>query len=196
MITEENYNTSSVILIANTTNLYYLDESNLLQGTTYYYVIIGTNISTNSTISNCESVIITFIPQNPQFLELYIFTNWKDVEIQWTNVLYALNYCIYISSQKGFNPSEINLFNTTGANSSLLTNLNDGIYYIRVKSIGQYGNSSYSNELTLEVLLFIPVAPDNPWPLIILLVSLFSVSTITIFSYFWIHIKKHKKRIE
>jgi len=196
MITEENYNTSSVILIANTTNLYYLDESNLLQGTTYYYVIIGTNISTNSTISNCESVIINYIPQKPQFLELYILTNWKDAEIEWTSILYALNYCIYISSQKGFTPSESNFFNITNINSSFLTNLDEGIYYIKIKSIGQFGNSSYSNELTLEVVLFIPVDPDNPWPLIILLISLFSVSTITIFSYFWIYIKNQKKRME
>ena len=192
VITEENYNSSSVSLIANITDTSFIDESNFNQGFTYYYVIIGTNITDNSTISNYRSVIMNIIPQVPSFTNLHLITYWEDIKIVWSNILYALNFSVYISNQKGFTPSTENLFNITNINSSLFTGLSHGMYYIRVRALGQYGNSNFSDELLIEVILFIPIKPDNPLLLLLLLIGTISISSIIIFSYFWVYLRNEK----
>jgi len=193
-ISEGDYPSSNIKVLENISDYSYIDTLNMTQGITYYYIILGSNWVQNSTISNCVNVSIQYIPQTPEFSSSNLILNVKDITISWQDIDYALFYVIYISSEKGFNPSSENVYGITYSSLVKINNLNEGIYYMRIKSVGVFGNSSYSEELTIEIRIFVEVPPANPWPLLILLVSLFSASTVVIFLYFWIYLKRQREK--
>ncbi len=194
-ITEETITDINVKLLGNVSTNNFIDSSEFVQANTYYYAIVGSDYSRNSSLSNCVSVLINLIPHPPKFSSNYFIFTQRDIFFSWSNEYYANSYKVYLSSENGFIPSESNLFSTAYSNYVMIENLGDGIYYLRIKSIGFYGNSTYSEQITIEMKTFVYITPDNPWLLFILILSFLAISTIVIFSYFWYYIK-NKQRIQ
>ncbi len=191
-ITNQTYKDPFVRILANITGCSYTDNIDLVQGNTYYYAIFGSDYIKNSSVSNCLTAIMNFVPKPPAFISLNLKVDQKNVFVSWDSILYAFEYAIYLSSDGGFNPSETNLLRITPENYISIENLNDGTYYLRVKAIGQYGNSSYSEELIIEIEIIIEVEPDDPTLLLSIIFGILLISTIIIFSYFWIYFKKQE----
>jgi len=192
-ITINNFQDSMVKLLGNVSTNYFTDNLNIEQGKTYYYVIIGSDYLRNSSISNCVSVLINIIPEPPKF-ETYDLKFYKEkIKISWDDVSYAIGYKIYFSSKKDFNPTEKMSIAYITYNFIIIDNLEEGIYYLKVKSVGIYGNSSYSDELTIEIIIRKKISSDNPWPLLIMILIALIGANLIIFSYFWIYFNKFKK---
>ncbi|MFO8019022.1 MAG: hypothetical protein R6U96_10325 [Promethearchaeia archaeon] len=188
-ITKENYTHPSVSVLGNTSTSSYTDSSDFAQGETYYYAIIASNYSKNSTISNNVYTQIRYIPIAPYFESTSMRFDPENI-LSWENILYAISYKIYLSTKTGFNVSEkdnIKIYEVM-TNEFSLSNLSQGNYYLRVKSIGEYGNSSLSEELTLEIRK--EIKPDDFTTIFLFIITSLSISTIVIISYFWLFLRK------
>ncbi|UYP44744.1 hypothetical protein NEF87_001029 [Candidatus Lokiarchaeum ossiferum] len=147
--------------IATTTSSYYYDE-NLPDGT-YYYVIIAANKNGNSSISNCESVIVHNVPpEAPNLHEFYPLVDKDgDVKVDWNYIDEADEYHVYrsntlITSIEGMAPIA-----TRSPYSTYYYdyNLPNGIYYYVVVAVNGNGYSSLSQCQNVTVLLSAPDAP-------------------------------------
>jgi hypothetical protein len=119
---------------------------------TYYYVIVSSNGTHDSTISNCINV--TFISISTPILTLnsLSFTIEPNISISWTSVSDVINYKIYRSTNSitniaGLTP--IATINNTSYNETLPTL---GTYYYVVIATTEYGNSSLSNQIVINYL--------------------------------------------
>ncbi|MFX1293736.1 MAG: FG-GAP-like repeat-containing protein [Promethearchaeota archaeon] len=117
----------------------------------YYYVIIAENFVGNSSISNCENVIVA-IPPSPTnitsithsfYYNLVIYH--EEVQVNWSGVAEATSYYVYrdisnITSIVGLVP----MANTTSLsyNENITT---EGTYYYVIVTSNGWANSSLSN---------------------------------------------------
>ncbi|MHA1270221.1 MAG: hypothetical protein ACTSPY_10580 [Candidatus Helarchaeota archaeon] len=112
----------------------------------YYYVIVAGNPIGNSSISNCENVTASVLPNSPTLNEIipkidpdgYISLNWSD-EIAITTY-YVYRDTSFISNITGLNP----IATVVDSNYTDYIQIN-GIYYYVIVSKNDLGNSSISN---------------------------------------------------
>jgi hypothetical protein len=193
-ISETSIQNISNYLIGFTSSFNFVD-SNTVQNLTYYYVIMGSNLIINSTLSNCVNVTMNIIPVYPTFQIKSLIFNQHTIRIEWPSVQYATEYKIYTSRSKNFTASGATYLMTVYDNWVELENYADGYYYFKIKTVGLYGESGPSEELTVFKKVLIYVDSDNPLLLITLLLGITSATTITIFSYFWLYLKKQERNI-
>lgn len=188
--------TCTAIPLDNVSSCSYIDSKNNMQGVTYYYAIIGGNYEKNSSISNLVSVQIQYIPSIPELFYTYIKKKETEFTIEWKEVSYSLNYAVYLSKFKNFEPNRANLYSITETNSLELKNLPENKYYVKIKALGQYGNSSISEFITIEVILQIPVPKDNTnFLLNVVIIGIFLLTIIN-FAYIYYYTRFKKKNIQ
>ncbi|MHA1273522.1 MAG: hypothetical protein ACTSQP_17015 [Promethearchaeota archaeon] len=185
-ITEQNLHDANTILLGVVNETYFTD-TNVEQGKEHFYVIIGTNGSKNSTISNCMSVSIRIIPSAPIFDNYYLIFERSNIRIEWAPVKYAMGYKIYISKDKDFLCTEKYFLTYSEINHVNIENLEDGIYYIRIISFGNYGNSAPSEILTINIIIT-EQYNNNDYSLIIYIVFIINTLLIIIILAYY-----HKK---
>jgi hypothetical protein len=155
--------------IANPTTTTFQDLG-LFNGT-YYYAIVATNLSGNSTLSNIQSISIT-IPPPPSYVPFApnlapITPNPSatgNITLDWNDVDGATSYYVYretttITSTSGLIPiahPTISTYQDLG--------LLNGTYHYAIVATNASGNSSLSNIRTITVALppppnFVPFAP-------------------------------------
>jgi len=138
--------------IVQTENTNYIDTLTIYD--TYYYVVVSTNGTHDSNISNCVNVsYIEKIPGPQLILLSNSLTFQPEVLLNWSEVNDTLYYIIYrstapIENVDGINPIAIVL------NTSYKENLSSlGIYYYAVVAVTTYTNSSVSNNV-MVIFLF------------------------------------------
>ena len=131
---------------------------------TYYYVIIASNLGGNSSISNCESVTVIIPPQNPPVLAPIQPNPDLDgvIELSWSPVVEATSYFVYrdtspISSVDGMTPIAelVAKFPFNDHTDGILGN---GTYHYVIVASNLAGNSSISNCEDVTVIIM----PLNP----------------------------------
>ncbi|MFX0101187.1 MAG: fibronectin type III domain-containing protein [Candidatus Hodarchaeota archaeon] len=156
-ITEIN---ASLTTLGTTIITTYTDE-NLTEGT-YYYVVVAHNQLGDSSISNCESVLVD-LPA-PGAPVLAVITPNPDgdgnIALDWGDVTGADNYTVYRSSLliTVLNGTESNLGTVSSSNSTDLA-LGEGTYYYVVTATNTTGTSGISNCESVLVDIPAPAAP-------------------------------------
>jgi RHS repeat-associated protein len=117
----------------------YLDESNLINGTTYYYRVIA--VSQNGLVesppSNETSIVCTAPPNAPVGLKASP-TAGDPINLAWNNYpVSGVSFKIYRSTTQGFTPGPANLLASSAVNSYTDTNnlVNGTSYFYRVTAV-------------------------------------------------------------
>lgn len=159
-ITEIN---GSVIFVDTTTNSSYNDVG-LLSGD-YFYVIIAHNETGDSSISNCESIVVDlYIPNTPNAPILFPITPnpsmTGNITLNWSDVLNADNYTVfrYTSLITEINVT-VTVLGTVTVSNYNDSGLGDNIYYYAIIANNETGSSDISNCEAVEVDLPEPEAP-------------------------------------
>ncbi|MFX1296610.1 MAG: DUF1349 domain-containing protein [Promethearchaeota archaeon] len=156
--------TSNITLIANLSSIAAVPANNyqdsISRNGIYYYVIVASNASGNSSPSNCESVVVAISPPNPPILYPILPEIDDDgiVRLNWSDGENITTYYVYRATSKITsiaNFSAIAAVPTSNYQDSISRN---GIYYYVIVASNAYGNSSISN--CESVVVAIP--PPNP----------------------------------
>jgi nitrous oxidase accessory protein NosD len=177
-------NITGLIPIATPTTSTYQDLG-ILNGT-YYYAIIASNASGNSSLSNVESVVVAIPPINgnpPQAPVLGSITpnpsSTGNITLDWNDISGAMSYYVYretatITSITGLTP----IANPT-ISSYQDTNLPNGTYYYAIVASNASGNSSLSNVESVIVNILPPIEHPPVIPNSIILLTPINGSTYT-----------------
>ncbi len=125
----------------------------------YFYVIVATDGSMNSSISNCENVTIAIPPYAPDLDPIIpsinsdgnITLNWTDINEE--TIYYVYRNTSFITSIDGLTP--ITTVNTSNCTDSISTN---GIYYYVIVAFDGWANSSISDCENVTVA----IPPETP----------------------------------
>jgi hypothetical protein len=118
-------------------------------GGTYYYAIVAGNAWVNSSLSNCENVTVSLVPNLPSPPMLSPISPNPDadglIQLEWTNVTGATSYYVFrssanITSVSGLAP--LAAVSQCGYQDRLVRN---GTYYYAIVTGNLTGNSSISN---------------------------------------------------
>ncbi|TFF85440.1 MAG: hypothetical protein EU551_04015, partial [Promethearchaeota archaeon] len=156
-------NTSSINNISGLNPIAYVSDSNYTDVITsngpQYYVIVSENNLGNSSISNCETVVIGIPPGAPVLDQIVPLIDQDGIiSLNWSDVINTTAYYIYrdtsnISSVNSLTPIDT----VTDSNyTDLITN--NGFYYYVIVATDSWANSSISN--CENVTLGIP--PSSP----------------------------------
>lgn len=112
----------------------------------YYYVIVAGNAKENSSISNCENVIVAIPVSSPT---LNIITPHIDEDgvifLNWTDVLAATTYYVYRDSQKIESLDDLTPIAIVTHSNFTDTITTNGYYFYAIVAGNNLGNSSVSN---------------------------------------------------
>jgi hypothetical protein len=122
---------------------------------TFYYRVKAVNAGGNSCWS-MTSVTVIHLPGIPLLNQLPSASNNGTLKISWSLVTNSGYYVLEESSYSDF--SFANIIYTGTKNFTWVTNMNDGIYYYRVKAVNLGGSSNWSIAQQITVLL-LPTSP-------------------------------------
>lgn len=112
----------------------------------YYYVIVAGNAKENSSISNCENVIVAIPVSSPT---LDVITPHIDEDgvifLNWTDVLAATKYYVYRDSQKIESLDDLAPIAIVTHSNFTDTITTNGYYFYAIVAGNNLGNSSVSN---------------------------------------------------
>ncbi|MHA1149879.1 MAG: hypothetical protein ACTSR8_16710 [Promethearchaeota archaeon] len=167
---------TNVVLLNRVAETTYTD-ANLIQGIRLYYIIIGTDYSINSSISNCESVLVEIIPDAPSFSKTSFTFIYRKIILTWNEVKYALGYNVYLSEDRIFQIGDNNLLGYFSENEIDLNDLDKGTYYVKIISIGIYGNSTPSEVIKI-IIIQEETIDENPRLIVLFIISIISITAI------------------
>ncbi|GAH03470.1 unnamed protein product, partial [marine sediment metagenome] len=120
----------------------------------YYYVIVAINSTAISSISNCESVVVS-IPLSTPILESILpeISHDGKVNLNWNDILGARTYYIFRSNTTITNQEEASLIAQSTNSNYTDINIVNGVYYYAIIAGDLSTNSSISNyvEVTVDV---------------------------------------------
>ena len=146
----------------------------------YFYVIVASNIRANSSLSNCESVLVA-IP-NPNTPVLQPISPKRDfdgnIELNWNDVVGVIIYYVYRASSPITSVDGITPIAVVSESNYQDTLTSDGTYYYVIVAGNIRENSSLSNcEGVLVTNISTPSAIDPP---ILILIIIAIIATIGI----------------
>lgn len=173
MSTEENGEYTTIaegFTPVDSNNIYYLINSNIYTGTTYYFKIVATSDAGNSAFSNIVNGSPRSPPNSPYIVGIDTSNNNRTLTLFWVDT--SLNgstistYEIYysLSHDDGYQLLDSNFDLIYNEYSSLIYTTNqlaNGTYYFKIRSISNAGDSEYSNIVSG---LAIEVAPSPNAP--------------------------------
>ena len=188
-IEEESFQQPTTQLLGNVSGYSFLDNE-AIHGNTYYYAVVGSDYI-NSTISNSHSVSVFIIPNAPTFTVNNLTIKSNSFLVLWNAVENAVGYNVYLYTLSDFAPSSISFLNFTINNNFLFEDLNSGIYYLKVVSVGLYANSTPSEDLVIIVSLEPP--KDRSMAYLVLMVNEIGVAGLIMYLYYLVVLKNEGK---
>jgi alpha-tubulin suppressor-like RCC1 family protein/fibronectin type 3 domain-containing protein len=127
-------------------------DATAINGVTYYYVMTGVNDFSESGYSNEVTGTVALAPDSVSDLSVNAGSN--NAVLSWGSVEGATGYHIYRSTVSGSSYARLSS-NITGTTYTDSTLDNGATYYYAITAVNDYGESSYSNEVS-EILALAP----------------------------------------
>ncbi|NVM31801.1 MAG: right-handed parallel beta-helix repeat-containing protein, partial [Candidatus Helarchaeota archaeon] len=151
-------NISGLTAIAKVTDSNYTDT--VVLDDTYYYVIMGSNIEHNGSISNCESVdvIISPLPETPTLSPIIPSIDYDGfIYLDWTDAGNATHYYVYRDVAPIITLAGLDPIGSTLESNFTDINFVDGVYHYAVTAANLGWNSSPSNSENVTIFKQYPV---------------------------------------
>ncbi len=154
--TTSGVNTSSPTFVSGITNTF-TTITGLTNGTTYYFVVVAVNATSQTGISSQVSAIPS-VPPVAAPINLSTVSGNAQITLSWTAVANAASYNVYWSTTTGAGTAGTKVPVTSGTSYTITGLTNGTTYYFVVTAVNSGGESAVSSQISAVPYSLIAIA--------------------------------------